>query len=155
MSRLRLLRLVLLVFIATRLFAGEAPLWSADLEEAQARADGRLLLVSFTGSDWCVWCKRLKEEILTKPHFLNYAKEHLVLVELDFPREKPLTPDRMKQNADWAQKLRVTAYPTILLLTPAGEELGRTGYMQGGPKTFVRELRRLAEKKPAAAQVTN
>ena len=146
MSRLPRLCLLSLVLIATRLFATDAPLWSADLAEAQSRADGRLLLVNFTGSDWGVWCQRLKEEILTKPHFLDYAKDHLVLVELDFPREKPLPTEQAKQNAAWAQKYAVTIYPTLLLLDATGTELGRINYMQGGPKTFVRELKRLAAK---------
>ncbi len=109
------------------------------------------MLVSFTGSDWCAWCKRLKEEILTKPHFLEYAKEQLVLVELDFPHEKQLPPDQARQNALWAQKYAVSDYPTILLLNSAGVEIGRLGYMQGGPKTFVRELKRLVARAAAPA----
>lgn len=141
---LRCCLLSLLLLSATRLAAGDAPVWSTDLAGAQARAGDRLLLVRFTSSDGDLWSKRLKEEILIKSHFLNYAKDRLVLVELDFPREKQLPPEQSKQNAIWAQKYSVTAQPVILLIDPDGKEIGRLPYMQGGPKTFVRELRRLA-----------
>lgn len=111
-----------------------------------ARSEHRLMLLDFTGSDWCVWCHRLDREILTKKPFLDYARKHLVLVELDFPRYKPQTPALVRQNQTLEDKFAVTGYPTIVLVNPQGREIGRTGYMEGGPKTFVRELEYLARK---------
>jgi protein disulfide-isomerase len=67
-----------------------------------------------------------------------------VLVELDFPRKKELPIELKKQNDALAEKYGVTAYPTILVLSPTGELKGRLGYMQGGPKTFIREVKRMA-----------
>jgi protein disulfide-isomerase len=120
--------------------------WLTDLGTAQgkARETSRLLLVNFTGSTGNAWSIRLRDEILTKAHFLDYAKDNLVLVELDFAPKQPLSPEAARQNAAWADKYAVTYYPTLLILDGTGRELGRYGYMQGGPKTFVRELRRLA-----------
>lgn len=152
MSRFFLLCLLPLLLCTGRPAVADTPLWSADFAEARARAGSRLVLVNFTGSDWCVWCRRLKEEVLTKSRFLAYAREHLVLVELDFPREKQLPPEQAKQNAAWAQKYAVTVYPTLLVLNATGEEVGRIGYMQGGPQTFVRELQRLAAPSSAVVQ---
>lgn len=140
---------LLLLSLPFHLRADEAPsLWTPDLPAALAQAgkEHRLVLVLFTGSDWCVWCHRLRDEILTKDHFLNYAKENLVLAVIDFPREKPLPQAQQEQNFALAQKFSVTIYPTLLVLNQAGEEVGRMAYMQGGPKTFVRELRRIAQK---------
>ncbi len=121
--------------------AGEAgPTWSTDY--AAAVKTGRPVLLNFTGSDWCVWCHRLRDEVFQTTFFAQYAAESLALVELDFPRKKSLSPELKKQNDALAQKFAVDSYPTIILLGPDGQELARLGYMQGGPKTFVRELKR-------------
>jgi thioredoxin-related protein len=121
--------------------AGEAgSAWSNDY--AAAVKTGRPVLLNFTGSDWCVWCHRLRDEVFQTAFFAQYAAESLALVELDFPRKKSLSPELKKQNDGLAQKFGVDSYPTIILLGPDGQELARLGYMQGGPKTFVRELKR-------------
>lgn len=131
--------------------AGEAgAVWSTDYTAAVKT--GRPVLLNFTGSDWCVWCHRLRDEVFQTAVFAQYATESLVLVELDFPRRKSLSPELKKQNDGLAQKFGVDSYPTIILLGPDGQELGRFGYMQGGPKTFVRELkRRLATRQQPGA----
>ncbi len=118
--------------------------WRNDYAAAVASAaeNKRPLLLNFTGSDWCVWCHRLRDEVFQTQVFANYASESLVLVELDFPRKKTLPTELKKQNDTLAEKFSVTGYPTVILLSPEGTELARLGYMQGGPKTFVRELKR-------------
>ena len=63
--------------------------WQDNLETAlqKAKQENKAVLVNFTGSDWCIWCKRLSEEVFTKDEFENYADDNLILVKLDFPRE--------------------------------------------------------------------
>jgi thioredoxin-related protein len=128
-----------------------AAAWLTDYERAleRARDEKKPVLLDFTGSDWCVWCHRLRDQILTQKPFLDHAREHLVLVELDYPHNTPQSPKLQRQNAALAEKFGVTGYPTLVLVDAEGRELGRTGYMQGGPKTFVRELKRFAARTPA------
>jgi len=66
--------------------AGEGP-WLTDFEaaKAKAKAEKKLLLVDFTGSDWCVWCRKLKDQALDKEPFKTEAPKRFVLVELDYP----------------------------------------------------------------------
>lgn len=136
-----LLGLTLFCALLSITIAGESSLvWSSDYQAAVKT--GRPVLLNFTGSDWCVWCHRLRDEVFQTPFFTQYATESLALVELDFPREKTLSPELRKQNEALAEKFRVNSYPTIILLGTDGKELARLGYMQGGPKTFVRELKR-------------
>ena len=81
--------------------AADESAWQTDFQAAQtqARAEKKLLLVDFTGSDWCIWCKRLKAEVFDKDPFVAEVTKKFVLVELDFPNEKKL-PDKLKeQNA--------------------------------------------------------
>ncbi|MDP2136610.1 MAG: thioredoxin family protein [Candidatus Didemnitutus sp.] len=128
------------------LIAGRELAWQTDFSKALAEAhrSQKPILLNFTGSDWCAWCHRLWDEIFQTPAFSAYAAKELVLVELDFPRKKPLPDTLKKQNHALAEKYRVTGYPTVVFLSHTGTELGRLAYMQGGPKTFIRELRRLA-----------
>ena len=62
--------------------------WENNLENAiqQAKKENKAVLVNFTGSDWCSWCKRLSAEVFQQKEFEDYAKENLVLVMLDFPK---------------------------------------------------------------------
>src|SRR5882762_3146601 len=71
-----------------------AAAWLADLPkaQAQAKAQGKFVLIHFSGSDWCGWCLKLHKEVFLKPEFEAYAKSNLVLVEIDFPKRKPQAP---------------------------------------------------------------
>lgn len=127
--------------------AGETT-WTTDYAAALARAtaEKKTVLLNFTGSDWCIWCHRLRDEVFVQKPFGDYAREHLVLVEVDFPRRKALPEKLQARNDALSEQFKVEGYPTIILVDGSGNELGRTGYMQGGAKTFVRELKRFASK---------
>ena len=119
--------------------------WLSDLSKAQAeaKASNKLLLLDFTGSDWCVWCKKLHAEVFTQPEFQAYAKDNLVLLTVDFPRSKPLTPETKKQNEELARKYDIQGFPTIIVLNGNGKQVGELGYTDKGAKGFVDELKKL------------
>ena len=64
--------------------------WGDDFDKAmtQAKTEKKLVLLDFTGSDWCPWCMKLDKEVFAKPDFKSYAKDHLVLVTVDYPQKK-------------------------------------------------------------------
>jgi protein disulfide-isomerase len=131
--------------------AGAAELkWTTDLPKAQAQAktENKLVMMDFTGSDWCGWCIKLNREVFSQPEFADYAAKNLVLVEVDFPRTKQQTKELQKANDALQTKYRIEGYPTIIVLNGAGQKVGQLGYMPGGPKAFIAELEKL--KKPAA-----
>lgn len=101
--------------------------WSEDFEAAKAlaAAQGRHVLLDFTGSDWCGFCIKLDREVLDKPDFKAFSSQKLVLVKLDFPRNKPQVEKIKTQNASLQQKFRVDGFPTIVLLDYAGREVRR------------------------------
>lgn len=116
--------------------------WSTDYNAAlaKAKAENKKVFVFFTGSDWCGWCIRLQKEILMTAEFSQYAREKLVLVELDFPRNKPQPAAVKQQNRSLAQKMGVEGYPTVIVLNSSGKQVGKMGYQQGGPKPFIQRL---------------
>jgi thioredoxin-related protein len=120
----------------------EGDLWQTDFEaaKAKAKAENKLLLVDFTGSDWCPYCKKLKGEVFDKDQFKAEAPKHFVLVELDFPRHKEVPDDLKAQNEKLAKQYKIGGFPTVLLLDAAGQTVAQTGYQPGGPEEFVKQL---------------
>jgi protein disulfide-isomerase len=119
--------------------------WVTDYKKAQedAKAGKKLVLLEFTGSDWCGWCMKLDKEVFSTPEFQNYASRNLILVKVDFPRRRPQTEALKKQNEQLAQKYDIQGFPTIIVLNGQGEKLGELGYMEGGPSPFLAKLETL------------
>ncbi len=121
------------------------PGWSEDYAAslAKAKTEGKMVLLDFTGSDWCGWCIKIDDEIFSKPAFKAYAKENLELVELDFPRGKSLPAKVKAQNDKLMQEYGIEGFPTIIVLNSKGKKIGELGYMEGGPEAFIAELKKL------------
>ena len=113
---------------------------------AQAKADKKLVLLDFTGSDWCGWCIKLDKEVFSQAEFGEYAKKNLVLVELDYPRSKEQSKEIKAQNAKLQGEYKIKGYPTIIVLDSEGKKVGELGYQPGGPKAFIAELEKLKSK---------
>jgi protein disulfide-isomerase len=117
--------------------------WSTDVPQAVAKAKGadKLVLLDFTGSDWCGWCIKFKSEALDTKEFQDFAGKNLVLVELDFPRKTEQSADLKAANKALAEKYNVTGFPTFVVLNKDGKEIGRqVGYQEGGAKAFIAEI---------------
>ena len=122
--------------------------WSTDYKKAQeqAKTNHKLVLLNFTGSDWCGWCTQLDRAILNQPQFQDYASKNLVLVMIDFPRRagsvwKGQSSDVKKQNMELAEKFNVQGFPTLVVLSPEGKTVWRyDGYYDGGLAAFLAEL---------------
>src|SRR5437588_575571 len=91
--------------------------WLTDLPKAQAKAkeEKKLVMLDFTGSDWCGWCIKLHKEVFSKPEFAEYAKKNLVLVEVDFPRQKEQPAELKKANQKLQEKYKIEGYPTLVV----------------------------------------
>jgi thioredoxin-related protein len=130
--------------------------WLTELAAAQeqARKEQKLILVNFTGSDWCGWCIKLRNEVFSKPEFDTFASENVVLLEIDFPKNKTLPAAVKKANAAFADKLKVSGYPTLHLLDANGKSLGEFGYVPGGPAPFLAKVKSVGgdRLKPAVAE---
>ncbi|WEK17761.1 MAG: thioredoxin family protein [Candidatus Pedobacter colombiensis] len=138
---MKLLLIALLSFIPVSL------IWNINFNEAQlqAKTSHHQILINFSGSDWCGPCIRLRKEILESEAFETYAKEHLVLVRADFPRQKKnqLPADQVKQNEALAEKYNPDGkFPYTLLIDENGKVLKSwDGYPSNmTPEKFVQEI---------------
>ncbi len=130
--------------------------WHNDMNKAiqKSMETGKPLFLFFTGSDWCGWCIRLQKEVFQTPYFTQWAKENVVLVELDYPRKKQL-PDELKaQNQTMQQIFQVQGYPAVYLVIPEVQQdgsvnfkpLGQTGYAAGGPESWCASASAMIKK---------
>jgi thiol-disulfide isomerase/thioredoxin len=118
-------------------------LWRSDFPGAmkQALSDNKLVLLDFTGSDWCPWCIKFDKDVLSTSKFATYAEKNLELVRVDFPHHTPLPAEQQHANDVLAKQFGVDGFPTYVLLTATGKEIGRqVGYLDGGPDAFITEL---------------
>jgi protein disulfide-isomerase len=141
---LALLSLALVTSTAAFAAAG----WDDDYEKAlaQAKAEKKMVVLDFTGSDWCGWCIKLDKEVFSKKEFKDYAKDNLVLVEVDFPHDKQLPKKTKEQNDKLQKEHSVRGFPTIIVLDSEGKKVGQLGYMEGGPTPFIAKLDELKKK---------
>ncbi len=145
--------LVAALFLACAPRPGQAVEWRTDLPQAAADAseNQRLLLLNFSGSDWCGWCKKLDAEVFSQPAYQTFAAAHLVSVIADFPQAKPQEEALRIQNERLQQFFQVEGFPTLLLFSPEGELIGQLGYQPGGPEAFIQAIQQVQ----ARAQMRN
>jgi thioredoxin-related protein len=139
---------LLISFFITSLFLSVT--WLGDFNEAtnEAAKTHKLILINFSGSDWCGPCIRERKEILETETFENYASEHLVLVRADFPRQKKnqLSKEQTARNEALADKYNPQGkFPYTLLVDEHGRILKEwDGFPNESPEKFVEQITQVA-----------
>lgn len=121
--------------------------WLTDYNQAKVEAANKhkLVLISFSGSDWCGPCIRTRKEIFNTETFQDFANDRLVLVQADFPRAKKnqLSKEQIKKNellADQYNKEGI--FPLTLLVNEKGKVLIQwEGFPNESPSDFVKEIK--------------
>ena len=123
--------------------------WGEDFEAGKKAAEkgGKLVLLAFSGSDWCGWCVKMEKEIYSDPKFISEAKKKFVLLMIDNPNDKSiLSPLAQKQNRELTSKFHVRGFPSTVIVRPSGEEVKRFGgYQSSGVDGFLKALDAVAE----------
>ena len=121
-------------------------LWLTDVNQAIeiSKETGKPIFAFFTGKEWCSWCKKLENKILIKEVFITYAKENLILLELDFPRGRRNLP---KEQTNLARKFRIQGYPTVILMDSETNLLGKTGFESMTPQQYIENIQWMISKK--------
>lgn len=123
--------------------------WTTDFEKAKTEAakSGKLIVLNFSGSDWCIPCIRLHKEFFQTEVFKEYANIHLILVNADFPRLKKnqLSKEQTKKNEMLAEKYNTHGvFPLTLLLDADGKVLKQwEGFPKESTDEFTSEINAL------------
>jgi len=125
--------------------------WMTNLDKAKqvAKSEHKLILLNFSGSDWCIPCMKLRADIFSSNNFMKYAKDNLILVNADFPRENKnqLSKQQQKMNDTLAAIYNPEGkFPFTILLDSNGNKLKVwDGYYSKGPENFVDEITAVKE----------
>lgn len=137
--------ILLSMLIFMNLSFGFAQDWQTDIVKAKeiAVSENKAIILVFQGLDWCAPCIKLDREIWSTDTFKNYAKEHYVMLQANFPRKSKnaLSEEQKQANADLAEIYNKRGiFPFVVVLDSKGKVLGETGYKKTSPKEYIDEL---------------
>jgi protein disulfide-isomerase len=122
-------------------------------EIARARSENKLLVLEFTGSDWCPGCIVFEKQVLSQPEFTAYAQSNLVWVTVDFPEKVKLPPATEATNEWLRAQFDVNPLPTFIALDRDGREIWRLPAKDDPdpsltvvPKLFIEQLEAVRRK---------
>ena len=141
------MKTLIILLLSNFLFSGND--WTSNLDNAKAKAqtENKLILLNFSGSDWCGPCIKLKKEVFEAETFQKIALEKLVLVNADFPRLKKnqLEKTLVLNNESIAEKYNQEGkFPYTVLLNSKGEVI--KSWEATNKITFLNELVSLLPK---------
>lgn len=100
--------------------------WYVDYQEAKSKSEEKDLpmLLFFSGSDWNGSCMKIRDEVLSSADFIATVSDKFICVSVDFPRHAELQDSRInEQNEDLKNKLHVSVFPSLVLLSPEEREI--------------------------------
>lgn len=126
--------------------------WLTDIASAKEAAtqENKMILLNFSGSDWCAPCIKMKRDVFESEVFKQYAEENLVLLRADFPRLKKNQPakEQVQHNEALAEKYNsLGKFPFTVLLDTEGKVIKAwDGYSNQTPDDFVKQLQAAINK---------
>lgn len=139
---MRILTVLIFMFIT---FSGFSQNWLTDFENAKeiASKEGKPIILVFQGSDWCAPCIKLDHEIWSSETFKNYAQNHYVMFQADFPRRKKnaLPKEQAEANGKLFETYNKNGiFPFVAILNNEGKLLGETSYKKTTPEKYIKEI---------------
>lgn len=122
--------------------------WHTDYEKAKIEAQkaSKPMVLFFTGSDWCHWCKKLDAEVFHDPEFAKAAGDKFIFVLLDFPSKGNQSAQEKEQNQKLKNKFSIQGFPTLIILDSNQQQVGTTGYSAGGGKAYANDLLKMVKQ---------
>jgi thioredoxin-related protein len=120
--------------------------WKLNFSEARAEAESshKMILLNFSGSDWCGPCVKLTKDVFGSAEFTDYAEENLVLVRADFPRQKKnqLDKNQVALNENLADQYnKKGVFPLTVLIDTKGKVLKEWEGYQPSVGAFIADIR--------------
>ena len=131
--------------------------WTMDYEAAVKLATEKKvpIMINFTGSDWCFWCKLMDENVFADEKWKTFAADNVVLVTVHFPKDQNIVPEKfVGQNEELKKKFGIRGYPTYIVLDSDGEtQLGQLGAGRDKtPEIFIKEYKRMILMSPSGME---
>ncbi len=141
----------LIAFLAFIFFTAPVPVWLTNFKEAQKAAaeNNKLMILNFSGSDWCIPCMRTRKEIFETACFTKFSGSNLVLINADFPRnnKNKLSKEQSDLNEALADKYNAKGiFPLTILISADGKILKEwEGFPGVSPEVFVEQIKKYTD----------
>ncbi len=134
-----------LIFGCMAVIGLSAQNWQTDFPSAKklAAEENKTIVLVFQGSDWCAPCIKLDREVWSTETFKEYAKNHFVMVQADFPRKKKngLAEEQETANKKLAEQYNKRGiFPFVVVMDQEGNVLGETSYQKATPEEYIKIL---------------
>ncbi len=141
---------ILLILLSFSGFAQKVE-WLNNIDSAktESKAQSKLILLKFSGSDWCANCQQLDKIFFNSEVFKKFAPNHLVLLEADFPMRKKnkLSKDQQIHNEKLAESFnKEGSFPFVLMLNEEGIVLGEIKLSKKRIKSNMEEIKSFLSK---------
>ncbi len=116
--------------------------WAENFEDAikLAKQEKKNIILKFSGSDWCSWCKKLDKKVLKTQKFNELAGRSFVGLIIDFPKKIKQSKELKITNQKLMKKFKVKGFPTIIIVNIEGKVLKNTGYANMSPIKYLQHL---------------
>ena len=133
---------IIYVFLFLLSFSLTAQNWENDWKVAtqKSKKNNQKLILVFSGSDWCIPCIKLENEIWEEESFKAYALENYILLRADFPKRKKnaLSKEKQTHNDKLAERFNAAGYfPLVVVISPEEKVLGQLGYEKSTPEKYI------------------
>ena len=101
------------------------PLWVNSFDKAKIIASQKdvAILLFFTGTDTCLNCSKMRQNILDTKEFITYSRNSFVMFQVDYPNSKKnnLLPSQIKKNKALVLKYNPSGkLPQIVVIDAKG-----------------------------------
>ena len=114
--------------------------WMENYQEARTKAkkENKLLIIFFSGEDWCPWCKKMREEILNNPVFNRKIAPLFLFCLIDVPFS---SSSKKNYKEKLIKKLQVEDFPALIIVNYKENVLARMGYLPCGGEKYAKYLK--------------
>jgi thioredoxin-related protein len=111
-----------------------------DIAKNRSIQENKNIVLCFSGSDWCIPCMKLEKNIWASKEFVEYSKDHFVLLRADFPKKKAnaLQKEQQDENDKLAERYNHQGlFPLVVVLNKEGKMLGSTSFKNVSPTEYI------------------
>ena len=109
--------------------AEETAGWGTDLDKAiRMAAEKNLKVMAVFGAEWCSYCRKLDEEVFSRPEFMAMIRGRFV-------------PVKVGDAPELMEKYLVRGFPAVVIINGQGKMIVQvSGYIPGGPGAYLRVI---------------
>jgi thioredoxin-related protein len=146
---MKVLLIISLLFLFPGIFKAQESqnyesLWLKNFQTAKDSAVkvNKPILISFSGSDWCKPCIKLRKQILDTKDFMDFATSTFILVHADLPYHTPISKEQRQHNEALAEIYNTEGtFPKLVITNPSGKQVYSCSYMDKTVEQYIELLK--------------